>query len=155
MSKRGDIDYKSFQFKSYTHQRSLGGQTAKDIILAFTHYRKDTEMSYGKLQTIVLIDMGKKAREEKSFDLRLRRLGELGYLIDRVQKERDEDGVIIPTRYYTLTVLGRKTLRDLQRERNRNKLLHKQGIKSKKTGRGGDRHTAIRLAAEAASKEGE
>jgi len=155
MSKRGDLDYKSYQFRAYKYQKALRGETTKGIILAFTHFRKGTEMSYDKLQTIVLIDTGRKARERKSFDLRLRRLGELGYISDRVQKERDEDGVIIPTRYYSLTKLGRSTLLSLQKERKKQRLSHRRGIEYVKDRRGGDYHTAIRLAAEAASEEEE
>jgi len=130
-----DLNYKAREFASYHEEKELGGEVSKRIILAFTHYKR---VDYSLLQTLVLGEVGAAAREAYSFDHRLRRLRELGYIIDCLEKSRDEQGIIIANRYYELTKLGKGALKQVQKDRNRLERMRKQGIplEERATGRG-------------------
>ena len=141
MSKRGDVSYVAPEFRAYKSVRKAGIGSSVDLILAFTHFGKGKQVSYNLLQMLVIKDTGAAARQTMSFDHRLQRLNKLGFIIDLVKKRRNQDGVIIPTRYYSLTKKGRSALLKLQKERNEEAFLRKKGVVIEKHRVGGDKHT--------------
>lgn len=117
------------------------GETIRAIVLCFATAK---HLTYDNIQALVLGEVSREAREEVSFDQRLQKLRDEGYIEDFVEKTRDKNGKIVPYRGYRLTKKGRSFLLKIQKEKNELERLRKLGRPIPKSKKGGDRWTSIK-----------